>query len=70
VVGDVNLGGCFFGVPLKPVPPLIPWSPTLMLPAVISSANRAQSIFWQISAVSPPIRSWYVSLYVPGRPFR
>jgi hypothetical protein len=38
--------------------------------AVISSANRAQGIFWRISAVSLPIRSWYVCLCVPGGAFR
>jgi hypothetical protein len=38
--------------------------------AVISSAHRAQGIFWRISAESPPIRSCYVCLCVPGGAFR
>ena len=38
--------------------------------AVISSANRAPGIFWRISAVSPPHRSWYVSLCVRRGVFR
>jgi hypothetical protein len=37
---------------------------------VIISANRTQGIFWRISVVSPPIRSWYVCLCVPGGAFR
>jgi len=35
--------------------------------AIISSANRAQCIFWPISAVSPQIRSRYVCLCVVRR---
>jgi hypothetical protein len=38
--------------------------------AIISSANRAQDIFWRISTVNLPIRSWYVCLCVPGGVFR
>jgi hypothetical protein len=37
---------------------------------ITSSANSAPGIFWRISAMSPPIRSWYVCLCVPERPFR
>ena len=35
-----------------------------------SRANKVQANFWQISALSPPIRSWYVCLCVPGGVFR
>jgi hypothetical protein len=34
---------------------------------VTSSANRERGIFWRISAVIPPIRSWYVCLCVVRR---
>jgi hypothetical protein len=36
---------------------------------VTSSANGERGIFWRISAVHPPIRSWYVCLCVPGGRF-
>src|SRR3984885_8369497 len=37
---------------------------------VMSSACRTPRIFSRISVVSPPIRSWYVCLCVPGGTFR